>query len=138
MVPLGLVDAIVDIVETGATLREHDLRVIDTILQSEALLIGAKSPRDPILRDRLIRRIDGILTAERYSMLEYNCPADAIAKAVAITPGFSSPTVQKTDGEKWLAVKVMIEKRDVQSIMDRLEEIGCRAILETAVSNCRL
>jgi ATP phosphoribosyltransferase len=71
-------------------------------------------------------------------MLEYNCPATRIGEASAITPGFSSPTVQHTGDEAWLAVKVMVEKSGVQAVMDRLEALGCRAIIETEVVHCRL
>lgn len=138
MVLLGLVDAIVDIVETGTTLREHDLVEIDTFQKAQAVLIGTREPRDVELRDKLIRRLEGVLIARKYSVLEYNCPADKISTAVRITPGFSSPTVQNTDSDQWLAVKVMVEKKAVPSIMDKLEEIGCRAIMETKLNNCRL
>lgn len=138
MVLLGLVDGILDVVETGSSLREHDLVERITVLEAEAVLIAAKNPRDPVMLELLSRRIEGVLTASRYSLLEYNCPAEKIEEAKAITPGFSSPTIQGTDNEAWLAVKVMVEKKKTQSAMDALEKLGCRAILETAVHNCRL
>ena len=138
MVLLGLVDAILDVVETGSSLREHDLVERETVLKAQAVLIGCKKVRNAELRDRIIRRLQGVLIAFRYSMLEYNCPADSLEKAKEITPGFSAPTVQATDSKEWFAVKVMVEKGAVQDVMDRLEGIGCCAIIETEMVHGRL
>jgi ATP phosphoribosyltransferase len=138
MVLLGLVDAVVEIVETGNSLVENDLVEMDQVLEAEAVLIGNDAPRDPRERDRLLRRIDGVLAAYRYSLLEYNCPTDRIDEATEITPGFSSPTIQPMQDAGWLAVKVMVEKASVHGVIDRLEEIGCVAILETELRHARL
>jgi ATP phosphoribosyltransferase len=138
MILLDFVDAILDIVETGSSLREHDLVEREVILESQAVLIGNKKSASVDMSQKLVRRLEGILVAMKYSLLEYNCPASKLEAAKRITPGYSSPTIQKTDSPEWLAVKVMVEKNKVQSIMDELEEIDCRAILETEVGNCRL
>jgi len=138
MVPLGLVDAIVEIVETGTSLVENDLRELARILEAETVLIGTRGARDTAARDRLLRRIDGVLVAARYSLVEYNCPAHAIAKAREITPGFSAPTIQQTGDPAWLAVRVLVEKSKLQGVIDQLEEIGCVAILETELRHARL
>jgi ATP phosphoribosyltransferase len=138
MVLLNLVDAILDVVETGNSLREHDLVEKEVVLQAEAVLIGNDHPRNKELKQRIIRRIEGVLIAANYSMLEYNCPTNIIKNAITITPGYSSPTIQKTDSADWVAVKVMVEKSRVQTVMDQLEEIGCQAIIETEVIHCRL
>lgn len=138
MVLLGLVDAIVEIVETGNSLVENDLVELDRVLEAEAVLIGSGRPRDPELAEQLLRRIDGVLAAARYSLLEYNCPAARIAEAVAITPGFSSPTVAHLQDADWLAVKVLVEKASTQRVIDALEAIGCVAILETELRHARL
>lgn len=138
MVLLGLVDGILDIVETGSSLREHDLVERETVLTAQAVLIGNPKPRSSSMRDRLLRRIEGVLVASRWSLLEYNCPGDKIDQAKKITPGYSSPTIQGTDSGTWLAVKVMVEKDRVQGVMDQLEAVGCRAIIETDVVHCRL
>jgi ATP phosphoribosyltransferase len=138
MVPLGLVDAIVEIVETGTSLVENDLRELAKILDAETVLIGTRAPHDTGARDRLLRRIDGVLVAARYSLVEYNCPAKVIDLARQITPGFSAPTIQQTGDPAWLAVKVLVEKAQLQGVIDRLEEIGCVAILETELRHARL
>jgi len=79
-----------------------------------------------------------VLIASRYSMLEYNCPAGSLEEASRITPGFSSPTVQQLMDKSWLSVKVLVEKDRVHQVMDDLEKLGCRAILETELQKTRL
>jgi ATP phosphoribosyltransferase len=138
MVLLGMVDGIVEIVETGNSLVENDLVEIDRVLEAEAVLIGTATPRDAELSDQLIRRIDGVLAAARYTLLEYNCPASRIEEAVEVTPGFSSPTVAHLQDADWLAVKVLVEKNTTQRVIDKLEAIGCVAILETDLRHARL
>ena len=138
MVLLGLVDAIVEIVETGSSLVENDLVEIDRVLSAEAVLIGNPAPRDPAGVQRLVRRIDGVLAADRYSLLEYNCPAERIDEARAVTPGFSSPTVQPLHDPEWLGVKVMVEKGEIPRVADALEALGCVAILEMELRHARL
>ncbi|MCP5040817.1 MAG: ATP phosphoribosyltransferase, partial [bacterium] len=138
MVLLGLVDAIVEIVETGNSLLENDLVELWPVLGAEAVLIGNEQPRDVAERDRFLRRVDGVLAARRYSLLEYNCPADKLEQATAVTPGFSSPTVQQLVDKDWYAVRVLVERGDIHPILDRLEALGCVAILESAIRHSRL
>lgn len=138
MVLLGMVDAIVEIVETGNSLLENDLVELDRVLEAEAVLIGRPAPRHPQSCDQLLRRIDGVLMAARYSLIEYNCPAARIDEASRITPGFSSPTIAHLQDPAWLAVKVLVEKTQTQRVIDALEAIGCVAILETELRHARL
>jgi ATP phosphoribosyltransferase len=138
MVLLGLVEAIVEIVDTGSSLVENDLVELERVIEAEAVLIGSAQPRDSALVERLLRRFDGVLHAARYSLLEYNCPIERLDEATRITPGFSSPTLQKLSDPKWCAVKVLVPKVDVHRVMDQLESIGCRAILESELLHTRL
>jgi ATP phosphoribosyltransferase len=138
MVLLGLVDAIVEIVETGNSLLENDLEELWEVLRAEAVLIGNGQPRDVEERDRFLRRMEGVLAAQRYSLVEYNCPLDRLEEAARITPGFSSPTVQKLVAEDWYAVRVLVEREEVHTVMDRLQALGCVAILETELRHARL
>lgn len=138
MVLLGMVDGIVEIVETGNSLVENDLVELDRVLDAEAVLIGRETPRDAEVSEQLLRRIDGVLAAARYSLLEYNCPAARIDEATQVTPGFSSPTVAKLQDAEWLAVKVLVEKKSMQRVIDSLEGLGCVAILETELRHARL
>lgn len=138
MVLLGMVDAIVEIVETGNSLVENDLVEVATLIEAQAVLIGNHKPSDPGEAETVLRRVQGILHASQYSLIEYNCPAERIAEASAITPGFSSPTIQELADSSWLAVKVLVPKGDIPTAMDKLEQIGCAAILETELRNSRL
>ncbi len=138
MVALGMADAIVDLVESGDTLRDNGLRVIETISESQAILIGAKKVRDNILCQLIQRRLQGVLTARQYTLLEYNIRRKALKDAERIAPGFESPTVSDLEDPRWCAVKVMVPKNRSIEIMDRLESLGATAILETSIHNCRL
>ncbi|MCZ7649247.1 MAG: ATP phosphoribosyltransferase [Planctomycetota bacterium] len=138
MVALGLADAIVDLVESGDTLRDNGLAVIDTVSRSQAVLIRSRRPRDAKLCDLIQRRLKGVLTARQYTLLEYNVRRDRLKAAEKITPGFESPTVSDLEDPKWCAVKVMIPKKQSVEIIDKLEALGASAILETEILNCRL
>ena len=138
MVALGLADAIVDLVESGDTLRDNGLEVIENVLQSQAVLIQSPSPRDAALCDLIVRRLQGVLTAQQYTLLEYNVHRDKLAEAEKLTPGYNSPTISTCENPDWVAVKVMVPKKQSIEIMDKLEKLGASAILETQISNCRL
>jgi ATP phosphoribosyltransferase len=138
MVALGLADAIVDLVESGDTLRDNGLDVIETVAPSQAVLIQTLSPRDAKLCDLIVRRLEGVITAQQYSLLEYNIPRGKLKEAEALTPGYNSPTVSPCEDAGWFAVKVMVPRKQSIEIMDGLEALGASAILETEIVNCRL
>lgn len=138
MIALGVADAIVDLVETGSTLAANGLRRLADIGSYQTVLIQNRERRHAELADRLVRRIEGVVIARSYSLLEYNIPRDALAKAKEITPGFNSPTISSLEDGAWCAVQVMVPRNKVIEVMDRLEAIGASAILETAIANCRL
>ncbi|MGH7144136.1 MAG: ATP phosphoribosyltransferase [Planctomycetota bacterium] len=138
MVGLGMVDGIVEIVESGDSLRENFLGSIQELGRFEAVLVGRKRTRDDALRSRLIRRIEGVVVARQYAMLEYNVPRKSLDAATQITPGYNSPTIAELADPAWVSVKVMVPKKEVQDVMDRLEKIGATAIIETEVNHCRL
>lgn len=138
MVSLGLADAIVDLVESGDTLRDNGLEVIETVAQSQAILIQTPKPRDGQLCDLIVRRIEGVLTAQQYILLEYNIPRAKLKEAELLTPGYNSPTVSDCEDPAWAAVKVMVPKKQSIEVMDKLEALGASAIFETQITNCRL
>ncbi len=138
MIQLGVADAIVDLVETGSTLAANRLRILDEIGTYETVLIQNDRCRDPQTADRVVRRLEGVVIARDYSLLEYNVPRSKLAQAEAITPGFDSPTVNALEDENWCSVRVMVKRRDVIDAMERLESLGASAIIETPISNCRL
>jgi ATP phosphoribosyltransferase len=138
MVALGLADAIVDLVETGDTLRANGLDVVETIAETEAILISAPQPRDPALVKRLVRRFEGVLTARRYTLVEYNLHVSKLKEAEKIAPGYDSPTVSQTEDPDVVAVRVMVPRKQSIEVMDGLEALGASAIMETAIEHCRL
>lgn len=138
MIQLGVADAIVDLVETGSTLAANRLRILTEIDAYETVLIQNEACRDPRTADRVVRRLEGVVIARDYSLLEYNVPRSKLAAAEAITPGFNSPTVNALEDKSWCSVRVMVKRRDVIDAMERLEALGASAIIETTISNCRL
>ncbi|UUO05082.1 ATP phosphoribosyltransferase [Blastopirellula sp. J2-11] len=138
MISLGVADAIVDLVETGSTLAANRLRIFDEIGRYETILIQNKEPRQQEMADRVVRRLEGVVIARSYSLLEYNIPRTKLAEAEKITPGFNSPTVNALEDPGWCAVRVMVRRKEVIPAMERLEVIGASAILETQIANCRL
>ncbi|NDC53203.1 MAG: ATP phosphoribosyltransferase [Planctomycetia bacterium] len=138
MIQLEVADAIVDLVETGSTLAANRLRVLDEIGRYETVLVQNHHVADAATADRIVRRLEGIVIARSYSLLEYNIPRDRLAEAEKITPGFDSPTVSALEDAKWCAVRAMVRRGEAHGIMERLEAIGASAIIETDISNCRL
>lgn len=138
MITLGVADAIVDLVETGSTLAANRLRVLAEIGRYESVLIQNKSRRQPDLADRVVRRLEGVVIARSWSLLEYNLPRTKLADAEKITPGFNSPTVNALEDPGWCAIRVMVRRGEVIEVMEKLEALGASAILETQINNCRL
>lgn len=137
-VRLGVADVIADVVETGDTLRRNGLELIgDPILESEAVLIR-RGTADPDPLDQLHRRLKGVLLARTYVMMDYDIPSDNIERASQIAPGLEGPTISPLHREGWVAVRVMVERKDAQRLMDELWEVGARAILVTDIHACRL
>jgi len=138
MIQLGVADAIVDLVETGSTLAANRLRVIDEIGRYETVLVQNHHVADAATADRIVRRLEGVVIARSYSLLEYNIPRSRLTEAEKITPGFNSPTVSTLEDPEWCAVRAMVRRGEAHGIMERLEAIGASAIIETEIANCRL
>ncbi len=138
MIALGVADAIVDLVETGSTLAANRLRVLDEIGRYSTVLIQNSDRREAALADRVVRRLEGVVIARSYSLLEYNLPRTKLAEAEKITPGFNSPTVNSLEDPAWCAIRVMVRRNEVIEVMEKLEAVGASAILETQINNCRL
>ena len=138
MISLGVADAIVDLVETGSTLAANQLRILTEIGHYETVLVQSPACRDLETADRIVRRLEGVVIARDYSLLEYNIPREKLAAAEAVTPGFTSPTVTNLEDSGWCAVRAMVKSSEVISIMEKLEALGALAILEMSINNCRL
>ncbi len=137
-VRLGVADAIADVVETGSTLRQAGLEVFgETILESEAVLI-ARGGDQPAGLEVFKRRLEGVLVARTYVMMDYDIEAANVEAAVALTPGIEGPTISPLHREGWVAVRAMVPRQGAQRLMDELFDIGARGILLTDIHACRL
>jgi ATP phosphoribosyltransferase len=138
-VRLGVADLIADVVSTGNTLRQAGLEIFgDEILVSEAVLIKGAGKELPAGLEILIRRLQGVVTARQYVLLDYDVPKNVVNQACAITPGLESPTISPLQKEDWLAVRAMVKKSETNRLMDELWALGARGILVTDIHACRL
>ncbi|NLA64709.1 MAG: ATP phosphoribosyltransferase [Leucobacter sp.] len=136
-VELGVADAVADVVSTGATLASAGLEIFGpVILESTAVLIGGPNSHEGI--DRLLRRLRGVLVARKFVIMEYDLEETKLEAATAIASGIESPTVSPLKDEGWVAVRVMVTADEANDVMDRLSDIGARAILVTAIHAARL
>lgn len=138
-VRLGVADVIADVVSTGTTLRQAGLQIVgEPILRSEAVLVRrAGAPAHPQV-GQLTRRLQGVIIARRYVLMDYDVPVSLVEKACALTPGLESPTVAPLHDRDWAAVRAMVPRTDTNRLMDELWDLGARAILVTEIHACRL
>jgi len=138
-VQLGVADAIADVVGSGRTLRQHGLRPFgDPICQSEAVLIDRDGTHDSPEKAQLAARVQGVVFAQQYVMLDYDCPRGLLDKAVELTPGLESPTVAPLAEPDWVAVRAMVPRKEANQVMDELHALGAKAILASDIRSCRL
>jgi ATP phosphoribosyltransferase len=137
-IQLGVADVIADVVETGSTLRQAGLEVFgESILESEAVLITRASNGSPAF-EVFKRRVEGVLVARGYVMMDYDIEESRVSAAVALTPGLEGPTISPLRREGWVAVRAMVPRTGSQRLMDELYDLGARAILLTDIHACRL
>jgi len=139
-IQLGVADIIADLVQTGHTLEDAGLSVIgEPILSTEAVLTGrARTIKSRVDANLFARRIEGILLARTYVMIEYGCPRSSLEQVCTITPGIESPTIAPLSKPDWVAVKSLILRADANQIMDNLEKAGATGIVITDIRTCRV
>ncbi len=138
-VRLGVADIVADVVSTGTTLRQAGLELLgDPILHSEAVLIGRDDADTDPRVEHLLRRLNGVIIARQYVIMDYDCRVEDLDAACAITPGLESPTVSPLHENGWVAVRAMVEQEHAHATMDRLWELGARGIFVTDILACRL
>jgi ATP phosphoribosyltransferase len=136
---LGVADAIADVVETGRTLRQQGLEPFgDPIITSEAVVIGRRGAEVDARQRIFLKRIEGILHARNYVMLDYNCPRSILESVSSVTPGLSAPTVSPLAQEDWVAVRAMVPRVDANTLMDQLSAMGAKAILASDIRIARI
>jgi ATP phosphoribosyltransferase len=138
-VQLGVADAIADVVDSGRTLRQHNLAVFgEPICVSEAVLVEGARAGDSAAKAQLTARLRGVVFAQQYLMLDYDCPRFLLAKAIEVTPGLESPTVAPLADQDWVAVRAMVPRKEANQVMDELAALGAKAVLASDIRSCRL
>ena len=138
-VRLGVADVIADVVSTGTTLRQAGLETLgEPILQSEAVVVRRVGAAPDPAVEQLLRRLQGVIIARRYVLMDYDIRQDLVDDAVRITPGVESPTVSPLHDRDWAAVRSMVPRADTNRVMDELWDLGARGILVTDIHACRL
>jgi ATP phosphoribosyltransferase len=129
-----LVDAIVDITETGSSLRANKLRIVDTLMESYPQFVSSKpAARDEWKRQKmetLVLLLKGALEARDKVGLKMNVPAAALEQVVACLPSQRSPTVSQLASQEWVAVETVIDETTVRTIIPRLKSLGAEGIVE--------
>jgi len=134
---LGLADAVVDLVETGTTMKAAGLEIVATVLQTEAVLITNPQSTHKNIVNLLKHRIEGFITSKKFVMVSYNCSKEVLEAVIKITPGKRSPTItQLTDGGH--AVSSLVKKGEVVRVMDELHAAGAQDILVFELTNSRM
>jgi len=134
---LGVADGIVDLVESGETMRAAGLKAISTVVSSSAILIKSKHPSDPKLVDLITARIKGVITAQKYVLCTYNIERSKLDIAKKITPGNRAPTVTSLEESGWVAISVMVLRKKIALVMDELTVAGACDILVSKIENSR-
>lgn len=138
-VQLGIAEAVVDVVDTGTTLRQAGLRIVgEPLFASNAALFANPDLEEHPQVTTLKHRIEGKIVAVDYMMVEYDTPGNILQRACEITPGLESPTITQLQREGWYSVKAMVKRRDAHRIMDDLSRLGCRGILLTTIESARI
>ncbi|MBF6074078.1 ATP phosphoribosyltransferase [Nocardia beijingensis] len=138
-IQLGVADAIADVVGSGRTLRQHNLVAFgESLCDSEGVLVErADADRGDRARNQLVARIQGVVFAQQYVMLDYDCPKDLLDEAFVITPGLESPTMAPLADTGWVAVRALVPRKQSNELMDKLADLGAKAILATDIRSCR-
>ncbi len=138
-VKLGIADAIADVVETGSTIQAAGLQIFgEPLLKSEAVLIRNADAQIAPELDILTGRLNGVITARNYVLVDFDCRQEILAQAVELTPGIQSPTISPLHDKEWSAVRSMVPKKDMNRIMDQLHALGAKGIIVTPIITSRV
>ncbi|KAI8989472.1 hypothetical protein BDB01DRAFT_718911 [Pilobolus umbonatus] len=136
---LGLADGIVDLVETGESMRAAGLHDIYDLMKTQSVLIANKKSKHVDLIEKIASRVRGVITADKYVLCTYNVERKNLAQTTKITPGRLGPTISSLDShEGWVAVSSMINKKEKGEILDKLSECGATDIMVMSFTNCRV
>lgn len=138
-IKLGVADAIADVVSTGNTLRQQGLQAFgEPIIESEAVVISRRGTRVSDEQQILLSRIQGILHAQNYVMIDYNICRENLDAAAKFTPGLTGPTVSPLARDNWVAVRALVPRKEANNLMDKLSAVGAEAILASDLRIARM
>ncbi len=130
---LGMADAVCDLVSTGSTLALNDLRVLDTVFTSEALLVGASNPNlstsKQLLLAKFLTRVEGVLSAQKSKYIMMNAPAAILPRIKKLIPGLLSPTISPLERSGWISIQSLVAEDVFWDTIEELKKIGAQGIL---------
>ncbi len=133
-----LVDAIVEITETGSSLRANNLRIVDTILESTTKLIANKKAwKDPWKRakiNQLSILLTGALAAETKVLIKMNVDTKRLKKVLAILPALHAPTINSLSSDGWYSIESVVDEKVVREIIPQLKAVGAEGIIEIGLN----
>jgi ATP phosphoribosyltransferase len=133
-----LVDAIVELTETGSSLRANNLRIVEEILKSTTRLIANRQSWDDAWKrgkiERLAMLLQGALAAESKVLLKMNVPGGIVEKVTSMLPSLHAPTVSGLSQNGWVAVETVIDENVVREIIPRLKQVGAEGIIELPIN----
>lgn len=136
--PPVLADAIVDVSETGSSLRANNLKVLDVVLKSTPRFIANRVSREDAWKkqkmDRLLLLLNGAIAAASRVYLGMNVPRDALDRVLGILPALATPTISTLADEAWVDVSTVVEEKQVRELIPALYEAGARGIIETPLN----
>jgi len=135
---LGLADAVVDLVETGTTMRAAGLEVVGEVLSTESILISNVNSKHEDTVKLIKRRIEGYMLAKKFVMISYNVHNDLLDAALKLTPGKKSPNITSLQNSEFKAVTSLVNNKEQNAKMDELHDLGATDILTFALSNTRM
>ena len=132
---IGLADGIFDIVSSGSTLVSNNLREVEVVMKSEALLIGNKqlSEKKKAILDQLRFRIQAVKNAEDKKYIRMNVPKNQLEEIINVLPGLKSPTVIPLADKEWCCVHTVLDQKRFWDIIGKLKELGAQGILVTPI-----
>lgn len=138
-IQLGVADCIADVVGSGRTLKLHELEAFgDVLCDSAGVLISRRGAETTRATAQMRARLQGVVFAQQYMMLDYDCPKELLESVSVLTPGIESPTVSPMADPAWVAVRSMVPRKKVNSIMDELVAAGAKAVIATDIRSCRM
>ena len=132
---IGIADGIFDIVSSGSTLVSNNLREVEVVMHSEAVLIANRNLTDEkrALLNQMVFRFEAVRSAEDKKYIRMNAPKDKLNEIISVLPGLKSPTVIPLADDEWCSVHTVLNQKCFWEIIGKLKELGAQGILVTPI-----